>query len=66
MLLTTRSVIGLGVLAIGCLLGIGASSTQAQALASPQALGSVSPAPVYSYPAPHYYIPAPVSSYPTQ
>ena len=33
------------VLAIGCPLGIGASSAQAQAL------GSVSPAPVYSYPA---------------
>ena len=63
---TARPVIGLGVLAIGCFLGIEASSAQAQALASPQALGSVSPAPVYSYPAPRYYIPAPVYSYPAQ
>jgi hypothetical protein len=66
MLRTTRSVIGVGVLAIGCLLGIGASSAQAQALASAQALGSVSPAPVDSYPAPRYYIPAPLYSYPAQ
>jgi hypothetical protein len=64
MLPTARSVLGAGVLAIGCLLGIGASSAQAQALASAQALGSVSPAPLYSYPAPRYYIPAPVYSYP--
>ncbi len=45
-------------------LGIESPSAQAQALASPQALGSVSPAPVYSYPAPRYYILAPVYSYP--
>lgn len=66
MLPTARSVIGVGVLAIGCPLGIGASSAQAQALASAQALGSVSPAPLYSYPAHCYYIPAPISSYPAR
>jgi hypothetical protein len=66
MLLSTRSIIGLGLLAIGCPLGIEASSAQAQALASPQALGFVSPAPVYSYPVPRYDIPAPVYSYPAQ
>jgi hypothetical protein len=58
MFLTTRPVIWVVVLAIGCLLGIGASSAQAQAL------GSVSPAPVYSYPAQYYYIPVQVYSYP--
>ena len=43
MLPTARPVIWVVVLAIGCPLGIGASSAQAQVL------GSVSPAPVYSY-----------------
>jgi hypothetical protein len=62
MLLTPRAVLGLGVLMIGCPLGIGASLAQAQVLASAQVLGSVSPAPVYSSPAPLYYIPAPVYS----
>jgi hypothetical protein len=63
---STRSIIGLGLLAIDCTLGIEASSAQAQVLASPQALGIVSPAPVYSYPGPRYDIPAPVYSYPAQ
>ena len=63
---TARPVIWVVVLAIGCLLGIGASSAQAQVLGSAEALGSVSPAPVYSYPAQYYYIPAPVYSYPAR
>jgi hypothetical protein len=57
LLLTTRSVIGVGVLAIGCSLGIGASSAQAQVL------GSVSPAPVYSYPAQSNFQPSRNYSY---
>jgi hypothetical protein len=64
MLRITRSVLGLGVLTIGCLLEIGTSSAQAQALASAQALGSASPAPVSTSPAPRYYTPAPVSTSP--
>jgi hypothetical protein len=64
MLPTARPVIWVVVLAVGYPLGTGASSAQAQVLSSAQALGSVSPAPVYSYPAPRYYIPAPVYSYP--
>ena len=64
MLPTTRPVIWVVVLAVGYPLGTGASSAQAQVLSSAQALGSVSPAPVYSYSAPRYYIPAPVYSYP--
>jgi hypothetical protein len=59
MLPTARSVIGVGVLAIGCSLGIGAPSVQAQ-VPSAQAQ-----APVYSYPAPRYYAPAPVYTYST-
>jgi len=66
MLPTTRPVIWVVVLAVGYPLGIGASSAQAQVLSSAQALGSVSPAPVCSYPAPRYYIPAPVYSYPAR
>jgi hypothetical protein len=67
MLPTARSVLGAGVLAIGCPLAIGAPSVQAQA---PR---FYAPAPVYSYPAqgytystPPYYAPAPVYSYPAQ
>ena len=74
MLPTARSVLGAGVLAIGCPLGIGAPSVQAQApSAQAQAPRSYAPAPVYSYPAPvytystsPYYAPAPVYSYPAQ
>ena len=74
MLPTARSVLGAGVLAIGCLLGIGAPSVQAQApSAQAQAPRPYAPAPVYSYPAPvytystpPYYAPAPVYSYPAQ
>ncbi len=61
MLPTARSVIWVGVLAIGCSLGIGAPSVQAQA----QAPRSYAPAPVYSYPAPRSYAPAPVYTYST-
>jgi hypothetical protein len=65
MLPTARSVLGAGVLAIGCLLGIGAPSVQAQApSAQAQVPRYYAPAPVYSYPAPRYYAPAPVYSYP--
>ena len=66
MLPTARPVIWVVVLAVGYPLGIGASSAQAQVLSSAQALGSVSPAPIYSYPAQYYYIPALVSSYPAR
>jgi len=74
MLPTARSVLGAGVLAIGCLLGIGAPSVQAQAPSvQAQAPRSYAQAPVYSYPAPvytystpPYYAPAPVYSYPAQ
>ena len=49
MLSTARSVLGAGVLAIGCPLGIGAPSVQAQApSAQAQAPRSYAPAPVYS------------------
>jgi hypothetical protein len=68
MLLTTRSVIGLGVLAISCSLEIGASSAQAQALGSAQAQAPryYTPASVYTSPAPRYcYVPAPVYTYST-
>ena len=65
MLPTARPVIWVVVLAVGCPLGIGASSAQAQVL------GFVSPAPVYScptllhpgpgllLPGPHLGLPAP-------
>jgi hypothetical protein len=74
MLPTARSVLGAGVLAIGCPLAFGAPSVQAQApSAQAQAPRSYAPAPVYSYPAPvytystpPYYAPAPVYSYPAQ
>ena len=74
MLPTARSVLGAGVLAIGCPLAIGAPSVQAQApSAQAQAPRPYAPAPVYSYPAPvytsstpPYYAPAPVYSYPAQ
>jgi hypothetical protein len=66
MLPTARSVIGVGVLAIGCSLGIGAPSVQAQApSAQAQVPRYYAPAPVYSYPAPRYYAPAPVYTYST-
>ena len=77
MLATARSVLVVGVLAIGCPLGVGAPSAQAQAPLAQAPRYSVptpvyshpgprysAPAPVYSYPAPCYYIPAPVYSYP--
>ena len=77
MLATARSVLVVGVLAIGCPLGVGAPSAQAQAPSAQAPRYSVptpvyshpgprysAPAPVYSYPAPCYYIPAPVYSYP--
>ena len=64
MLPTAQPVIWVVVLAVGYPLGIGASSAQAQVLGSAQAWAPSSSAPVYSYPAPCYYIPAPVYSYP--
>ena len=50
MLPTARSVLGAGVLAIGCPLGIGAPSVQAQAPSvQAQVPRPYAPAPVYSY-----------------
>ena len=64
MLPTARSVLGAGVLAIGCPLGIGAPSVQAQApSAQAQAPRSYAPAPVYSYPAQGYSPPSRSYSY---
>jgi hypothetical protein len=56
MFLTTRSVIGVGVLTISCLLGIGASSAQAPHY--------YTPAPVYTSSTPRYYAPAPIYTSP--
>ena len=66
MLPTARSVLGAGVLAIGCLLMIGAPSVQAQApSAQAQAPRLYAPAPVYSYPARTWaYQPRRSESYP--
>ena len=65
MLPTARSVLGAGVLAIGCPLAFGAPSVQAQApSAQAQAPVYSYPAPAYTYSTPPYYAPAPVYSYP--
>ncbi len=63
MLRTTRSLLGVGVLTLGCPLALGTSAAQAQVLASPQAQFTVSPAPLFFYPAARSERPAPLFFY---
>ena len=67
MVSTARSIIGVSLLGIGCLLGIGARSAQAQASSYFSPVPACSyPVPAYSSPAQRYYYPAPPYPYAAQ